>query len=74
MHDEHGKGEQRERDEGGQTSGREDVPPEQAVPPAFEPGRENREKSSRDGEASDDLQNDPAYEPEDQGLKGIKGG
>jgi hypothetical protein len=49
------------------------VPPEQAVPPAFEPGRQ-QDEGDGDGEASDDLQNDPAYEPKDQGLKGIKGG
>lgn len=48
-------------------------PGKQGTPPAFEPGRQKGDGDSG-GEASDDLQNDPAYEPEDQGLKGIKGG
>ncbi|HMC50703.1 MAG TPA: hypothetical protein VKH20_08660 [Solirubrobacterales bacterium] len=62
---------QKERDEKKQVPGTGTAPPDKAVPPAFEPGRQ---PPNRDEEASDDLQNDPAYEPEEPGLKGIKGG
>jgi hypothetical protein len=63
--------EQNDRDEERQAPGAGTVPPAEAVPPGFEPGRQ---QPRRDGEASDDLQNDPAYEPEGSRLKGIKGG
>jgi hypothetical protein len=71
MNDERQAQEGNDREDEGQAQGTGAVPPEKAVPPAFEPGRK---QPRRDGEASDDLQNDPAYEPDDQGLKGIKGG
>jgi len=71
MDDERQARERNDREEGGQAPAKGPVPAEEAVPPAFEPGRQ---RPRRDGEASDDLQNDPAYEPKDEGLKGIKGG
>jgi hypothetical protein len=71
MRSEQQSNEQKERDEKEQAPGAGTAPPADAVPPAFEPGRQ---KPRREGEAADDLQNDPAYEPEDPDLKGIKGG
>jgi hypothetical protein len=71
MHDERQAHEGKGQEEKAQDPGAGTAPAEEAVPPAFEPGRR---QPRRDGEASDDLQNDPAYEPEDEGLKGIKGG
>jgi hypothetical protein len=71
MNDERQAHGRKDPEEEGQGPGTGAAPPEEAVPPAFEPGRQ---QPRRDGEASDDLQNDPAYEPDDQGLKGIKGG
>jgi hypothetical protein len=49
-------------------------PDRETPPPAFEEREEDGSRNGGDpGEAPDDLQNDPAYEP-DEPLKGIKGG